>query len=77
MAREEEFKMDLRDEFQEDEFVVNEKPVKHKEEKKEKRKKEFGTVTLVSKNKVYYDYNGQSRYKVGKFDVKVGDKIEL
>jgi len=74
---EDEFKMDLHEEFQDDEFIDKEKPVDVKEEKKPKKKKEYGTVILVSKNKVYYDYNGQSRYKIGKFNVKVGDRIEV
>ena len=41
------------------------------------RKKEFGTVTLVAKNKIFYDYNGESRCKFGSFNVKVGDKVEV
>lgn len=72
VLNEEEFKMDLHEEFQDDEFI--EEKI---EEKKVKKKKEFGIVTLVSKTKVYYDYNGQSRYKNGKFNVKVGDRLEL
>jgi hypothetical protein len=58
------------EENSEDEVVV-------KEEKKEEIKKEFAIVTLVSKTKVFYDYNGRSMYKNGKFDVKVGDRIEI
>jgi hypothetical protein len=42
-----------------------------------KNKKEYGIVVLVSKSGVYFNYNGQSRYKAGKFKFKVGDKIEL
>jgi hypothetical protein len=42
-----------------------------------KSKKEYGVVVLVSKNGVFYDYNGQSRYKAGKFNFKIGDKIEV
>ena len=42
-----------------------------------KSKKEYGVVVLVSKNGVFYDYNGQSRYKAGKFNFKIGDAIEL
>ena len=61
------------EEFQVEE--TNEEEIKI--EKKVKKKKEFGTVTLVSKKMIYYDYNGQSRCKRGKFDVKIGDKIEV
>jgi len=42
-----------------------------------KNKKEYGIVVLISKSGVYFNYNGQSRYKAGKFDFKVGDKVEL
>jgi hypothetical protein len=39
--------------------------------------KKFGTVFLISKSGVYYNYNDQSRYMTGKFNVKIGDKIEV
>lgn len=39
--------------------------------------KNFGTVTLVTKTYVVFDYNGTSCYKNGHFNVKIGDKIEV
>lgn len=35
------------------------------------------TVTLVTKSYVVYDLNGNSCYKNGHFNVKIGDKIEV
>lgn len=40
-------------------------------------KKEKGTVTLVTNTYVVYDINGKSCYKTGRFNVKIGDKIEV
>ena len=63
----EEFTMDLDDNFQDKLEVTQEKEIK----------KEFGTVFLISKSGIFYDYNGKSRYKKGKFNVKVGDMIDV
>jgi len=63
----EESKMDLND------TVQDEAEVKQKEE----TKKEFGTVSLISKSGIFYDYNGQSRFLTGKFNVKIGDRVDI
>jgi hypothetical protein len=39
--------------------------------------KEFGTVTLVTKSYVVYDYDGNSCFRQGSFNLKIGDKIEV
>jgi hypothetical protein len=63
-----------------EEFLTEKNPKEElfvDEEKKETIKKEFGTVFLISKNGVCYNYNGQSRYMAGKFNLKIGDKIQV
>ena len=59
------------------EIEENHKELENETLIKEEVKKEYGKVVLVSKNGVFYDYNGQSRYKTGKFNFKIGDVIEL
>lgn len=39
--------------------------------------KDFGTVTLVTKSYVVYDYNGNSCFRQGSFNLKIGDKLEV
>ena len=39
--------------------------------------KQKATVTLVAKSYIVYDLNGESCYKNGHFNVKIGDKIEV
>ena len=63
----EESKMDLNDTVQDEAEV----------EQKEEIKKEFGIVYLISKSGVFYNYNGQSRFLAGKFNFKIGDRIDI
>ena len=39
--------------------------------------KQKATVTLVAKSYIVYDLNGESCYKNGQFNVKIGEKIEV
>lgn len=39
--------------------------------------KQKATVTLVAKSYIVYDLNGESCYKNGQFNVKIGDEIEV
>lgn len=55
---------------------VLQEPVEAKKSNTQKLKN-FGTVTLVTKTYVVFEYNGSSCYKNGNFDVKIGDKIEI
>lgn len=64
----------------EKDYNLNSEELIYKEEEpieKEAVKNEFGTITLVAKNKIFYDYNGESRCKFGHFNVKVGDRVEV
>jgi hypothetical protein len=53
-------------------FVIEDEPNKNTN-----KVKEFGVVTLVTKSYVVYDYNGNSCFRQGSFDLKIGDKIEV
>lgn len=46
-------------------------------EQREEIKKEFGIVSLISKNGIFYNYNGQSRYLAGRFNLKIGDRVDI
>ena len=43
----------------------------------EAQKNKKGIVTLVTNTYVVYDYDGNSCYKNGRFDVKIGEEIEV
>jgi len=43
----------------------------------EPKLKQKATVTLVTKSYIVYDLNGNSCYKNGHFNVKIGDEIEV
>ena len=55
----------------------NSETVKKTTRKKTSQTSEKGLVTLVTPKYIVYEYNGNSCFKNGKFDVSVGDEIDV
>lgn len=57
--------------------VIETPEVKSPKKTNGKKRIHKGKVILVTNNRIIYEYRGEVCHKIGHFDVKVGDEIEI